>query len=99
MVITFRYLVKQLAWCCLTYRHHGLDVNFTDVFDGDLHVHYYHSYWCKQPVGNNLDTYGFDWTRDHEEWDFYVQYAARWRSNAAIDYDGEFVEVWLLVMM
>ena len=27
--------------------------------------------------GDTLDTYGFDWSSDYEEWDFYVQYATQ----------------------
>ena len=69
--------------------HHGLDLNFTDIFDGDLHVHYYHSTGLNGAVGDSLDTYGFDWSRDYEAWDFYVQYAAQaGDNNANVDYDG-----------
>ena len=40
-------------------------------------------------VGDSLDTYGFDWSRDYEAWDFYVQYAAQaGDNNANVDYDG-----------
>ena len=57
---------------------------------GDLHVHYYHALvlkWCT--VGHTLDTYGFDWSRDYEEWDFYVQYASQGGvTTANVDYDG-----------
>ena len=73
---------------------HGLDVNFTDVFDGDLHVHYYHFTGLAATAGNNLDTYGFDWTRDYDEWNFYVQYAAQsGDQTAAIEYDGELLNL------
>ena len=88
---------------------HGLDVNFTDVFEGDLHVHYYHATGASAltrdnlgvrqdtaNLGDTLDTYGFAWSRDYEEWDFHVQYAAQSGDNGAanpMDYDGELVNL------
>jgi hypothetical protein len=75
----------------------GLDVHFADVFDGNLHVHYYHASGADDAAGNNavgntLDTYGFDWARDYNEWDFYVQYAAQGGDDGepvATSYDGK----------
>ena len=73
---------------------HGLDVNFSDVYGGDLHAHYYHYTGLAGTVGNNLNTYGLDWSRDYEEWDFYVQYAAQdGDQTAAIEYDGELLNL------
>jgi len=67
---------------------HGLDANFTDIWGGDLHVHYYHATGVNNQVGHTLDTYGFDWAKDYEEWDFYVQYATQGGGLGAVDYDG-----------
>ena len=69
----------------------GFDVHFADVFEGGLHLHYYHASGAGN-VGNTLDIYGFDWARDYNEWDFYVQYAAQGGDNGAAtatSYDGE----------
>jgi hypothetical protein len=78
----------------------GLDVHFGDVFDGNLHVHYYTLNGGLNGVnpvtfgrvGDNLTVLGFDWARDYNEWDFYVQYAAQGGDNgaaAARDYEGK----------
>jgi hypothetical protein len=67
---------------------HGLDADFTDIWGGDLHVHYYHATGVANAVDHTLDTYGFDWTREYEEWDFYLQYAKQGGGTAAVDYDG-----------
>ena len=41
------------------------------------------------PLVTLLDTYGFDWSRDYEAWDTYVQYATQaGDNNANVDYDG-----------
>jgi len=67
---------------------HGLDANFTDIWGGDLHVHYYHATGYTGAVDHTLDTYGFDWAKDYEEWDFYVQYATQGGGTTNIDYNG-----------
>jgi hypothetical protein len=75
---------------------HGLDVNFSDVYGGALNAHYYHFTGLGTPAtaGNSLDTYGFDYSRDYEEWDFYVQYATQdGDQTAAIEYDGELLNL------
>ena len=77
---------------------HGLDLYFTDVYEGDLHVHYYKATGLNvnnanpAPLGDNLNTYGFDWSRDYEDWDVYVQYATQSGDMGGangMDYEGE----------
>jgi len=73
---------------------HGLDLDFDDVFGGDLHTFYYHFNGVGNVIGSTLDVYGFDWTRSYDEWDFYVQYAAQGGDNglagaANVDNDGD----------
>lgn len=69
---------------------HGLDLDFDDVFEGDLHLFYYHFSGLAMPgaaapaAGNSLDVYGFDWSRSYDEWDFYVQYATQSGDNGAV---------------
>ena len=67
---------------------HGLDANFTDIWGGDLHVHYYHATGFEGNIDSTLDTYGFAWAREYEEWDFNVQYATQGGGTTAIDYEG-----------
>ena len=67
---------------------HGLDANFTDIWGGDLHVHYYHATGFTGAVDTTLDTYGFAWAREYEEWDFNVQYATQGGGSTAVDYNG-----------
>ena len=64
-------------------------MNFTDIFDGGSSCSLLSHTGLNGAVGDNLDTYGFDWSRDYEEWDFYVQYAQQGGdNNANVDYDG-----------
>ena len=46
--------VQQMITCWTDTDHHGLDLNFTDIFEGDLHVHYYHSTGLNGAVGDTL---------------------------------------------
>lgn len=74
----------------------GADAWWKDVFDGALHVHYYNRV-DGTVAGDRLDTYGFDWARTHNEWDFYVQYAKQGgnagAANSTIDYDGDMMNL------
>jgi len=104
----------------------GIDLNFDDIFSGDLHVHWYHTNGVVAGggtgtnaaniagtvagfpgaagtggLGNSLNTYGFDWFRDYDEWSFYLQYAKQSGDNggagaANVDYDGD---MWNLSVM
>ncbi|MCO4783203.1 MAG: alginate export family protein [Candidatus Cloacimonetes bacterium] len=77
----------------------GADAWWKDVFDGALHVHYYNRVDgdAAATAGDRLDTYGFDWTRTHNEWDFYVQYAKQGGNDGAagslVDYDGDMMNL------
>ncbi|MCJ8344075.1 alginate export family protein [bacterium] len=80
----------------------GADAYWKDVFNGALHVHYYNrvdgaSFGAAAVAGDRLDTYGFDWARTNNEWDFFVQYAKQ-GGNAGLatsqmDYDGDMLNL------
>ncbi|PCJ21558.1 MAG: hypothetical protein COB02_02880 [Candidatus Cloacimonadota bacterium] len=78
---------------------HGADAWWKDVFDGKLHVQYYTQVDARA-AGDRLDTYGFDWTRTTDSWDFYVQYAKQGGNDALTstvavpaDHDGDMLNL------
>jgi len=71
----------------------GFNLMWDEVLEGGLNVFYYKRNSDNVAAGNRLNTLGFNWSREDDEWNYYLQYAQQSGDTSglagAAEYDGD----------